>query len=91
MRLTWTAYNDRIFGPALRLDGLPCANASGFARSHGKRYMAHAYIGGRYLAHTAGTRAAAVKRLEREINRRSIGLLGVDDVEFILADSANRC
>lgn len=84
MKLTWRKYVDPIFGNALRLDGLP-EGMSATARRNGagKRYVADAWIGGRYLNHHAGTLAAAVKRLNAEIDRRSIGLLGVDVVELV--------
>lgn len=83
MQLTWQQYDDPIFGRAYRLDGLPCPQDSGVARRHGDtRYVAMAFITGRYLSHHAGTVHAAIKRLNAEIDKRSIGLLGVDDVAF---------
>jgi hypothetical protein len=84
MKLTWSETECSIFGPTLVLEGLRDGE-SGCARKHGQkgRYIAMAFIGGRYLSHCAGTRQAAVTRLEREIDKRSIGLFGDDTVTFV--------
>lgn len=85
-QLTWRPYTDAIFGPAYSLDGLP-DGSSAFARRYGgargkgaPRYIANAFIAGIYMSHCAGTVDAAMKHLNREIDRRSIGLFGVDDL-----------
>lgn len=83
MQLTWIAYKDAVFGPAYRLDGLPKPGDCAVARRQGnRRFIANAFIRDRYLSHTAPTLKLAICRLEAEIDRRSIGLLGVDDVTF---------
>jgi hypothetical protein len=85
--LTWQAHTDSLFGAAYALHGLR-EGESGGARRTGDdakgraRYAADAWIGGRYLCHTAGTMRAAMTRLEREIDRLSIGLFGDDVVTF---------
>lgn len=84
MILTWTLHHSPLTGKGLLLTGLPeGASASVYFGFGDGRFVAHAFIGGRYLNHRAGTHDAARKRLEREIDKRSIGLLGVDDVEFV--------
>lgn len=82
MKLTWQTHVDPIFGSGKILIGLPEGSMACARRSGCGRYVADAFIGGRYLNHKAGTLAAAIKRINSEIDRRSIGLLGVDDVEF---------
>lgn len=83
MKLVWREGRCPIFGRAFQLEGLP-VGSSGDARRNGsgKRYVAHAFIAGHYLNHHGGTLRSAMNHLEREICRRSIGLLGVDDLEF---------
>lgn len=85
MQLTWQKHHDPIFGSGYRLTGLPTEDDSGSSYYSAGRYVAHAFIGGRYLNHKAGTLRAAMTRLEREIDKRSIGLLNVDDIEFVVA------
>lgn len=82
LKLTWHPTRFEIFGDGFELQGLPPKD-SGSARKHGDRFIAHAYIGNRYLSHTAKTLKSAMSRLEKEIDRQSIGLLGVDDLEFV--------
>lgn len=83
MILTWTPHHSPITGNGLLLTGLPAADSASVYFGFGDgRFVAHAFIGGHYLNHRAGTRDAARKRLEKEIDRRSIGLLKVDVVEF---------
>ncbi len=82
MRLSWKQYEDPIFGPAWSLEGLPRAEDCGVARRHGKRFIANATINGHYLSHCAGQVLVAIERLNREMDRRSIGLFGVDDLSF---------
>lgn len=84
MQLTWKSTTCPIFGAAFELQGLK-EGETGMARKHAGRYMAHAFIDGRYLSHCARTARTAMTRLEREIDKRSIGLLGVDDVTFTVA------
>jgi hypothetical protein len=83
VNLTWQKTTCPIFGAAYELVGLPLG-MSASARRSGKagRYVAHGFIGGCYLNQQAGTLRAAMSRLQSEIDRRSIGLLGVDDVAF---------
>ena len=86
MNLHWHEYADPIFGRAYELVGLPeGASANAHRRGTGC-YVANAYFpegyGSRFLSHQAKTMRSAVKRLESEIDKRSIGLLGVDIVTF---------
>lgn len=81
IRLTWVASKCPIFGDCFSLEGLPPEWCGSAYRSAG-RAVAHAWIGGRYLDHHARTLPQAIKRLNAEIDKRSIGLLGVDVVEF---------
>jgi hypothetical protein len=82
MQLIWKEQDDPIFGHAFWLRGLKEGESATVHRRGYGKYFAHAFIGGRYLSHTARTMASAMKRLEAEIDRRSIELLGVDDVTF---------
>jgi hypothetical protein len=88
MRLEWKQYQDPIFGPAAQIEGFPTNtddwSASVHRRSIGKfDWFAHAYINGKYMCHNASTMRTAIKRLNAEIARRSIGLFGVDDLEIV--------
>ncbi len=88
LNLIWKPYADLIFGPAYELVGLPANSDDWSASAHrrtcndGVSYFAHAYINGRYMSHNAKTMQTAIKRLNTEIDRRSIGLFGVDDIAF---------
>ncbi len=84
--LTWQPYTDEIFGPAYTLNGLPDSRSSGAAyRSLAGHWVAHAFIDGAYLNHKGRTAGTAMKRLEREIDKRSIGLFGLDTISFVQA------
>lgn len=50
-----------------------------------KRWRAVFWFGYESIFFLAGTPAAAMRALEREIDKRSIGLFGVDDVTFAVA------
>jgi hypothetical protein len=82
MILTWKKQEDAIFGNIMWLRGLKEGESATAYRRGSYRYHAHAFIGGRYMSHCARTVQSAMKRLEAEIDRRSIGLFGVDDVTF---------
>ncbi len=86
MTLTWRPYEDPIFGPAWRMEGLPPNTDDWSASAHRNAdhtlAWAHAYINGRYLNHHAKTMPTAIKRLNKEIDKMSIGLFGEDDVVF---------
>jgi hypothetical protein len=81
MKLIWQKRDCSIFGSSLDLVGLR-EGESGCARKHGKRYIAMAFINGRYLSHCAGTLKSAINHLEKDIDKRSIGLFGVDNISF---------
>ena len=87
MHLTWRKTICPIFRVRYDLEGLPNGDSGTAYHSNG-RYVAQAYISGRYLRHRAGTMQAAIKRLNREIDRRSIGLFNVDDIDFRVSDNA---
>lgn len=80
--LTWREEACAIFGRrhALTRDGVEIGAA--YWRSHAGQGLAHATVGGRYRFATARTTAAAIKALERQLDRESIGLFGVDVVGF---------
>lgn len=82
MTLIWQKTTFAIFGEGYELAGLPNKNDCAHARKSDGRFVALATINGRFLCHTARTMRSAMNRLEREIDKRSIGLLGVDDVTF---------
>lgn len=82
MILTWKEQDSPIFGFVFEMQGLREGESASAHRRGPNSYYAHAFIGGRYLGHCARTMKSAMKRLEREIDKRSIGLLGVDDVTF---------
>lgn len=84
-KLTWRFYTDQIFGGAFRLEGLPKDSVGTcHYQTAKKRFLAHAHVGGRYLMATGNTFQVAINRLNRELDRRSIGLFGVDVLEFEL-------
>jgi hypothetical protein len=82
MRLSWTAYEDVIFGPSYQLEGLQRASDCGVAHRQGKRFVACATINGCFMSHEAGRILVAIERLNRELDRRSIGLFGDDELSF---------
>lgn len=82
IKLTWVPVKDAIFGASHNLTGLPDPEWSGRAYLSAGRAVAHAFIAGRYLRHCARTQKQAIKRLNAEIDKRSIGLFGVDVVDF---------
>jgi hypothetical protein len=83
MKLIWRASTCPIFGACYQLDGLTGEDTA-HARRHGSagRFIALATIKGKILSHTAKTMPGAMRRLQSEIDRQSIGLLGVDRVTF---------
>lgn len=83
MILTWKSTVCPIFGDAFELHGLRDGESASCRRHGVGKFIANAFIGGRYLSHVARTKASAMARLEKEIDRRSIGLFGVDDVTFV--------
>lgn len=85
MQFIWQEQNCPIFGHAFWLRGLREGESATAHQRGPHKYFAHAFVGGRYLAHTARTMRSAMTRLEREIDKRSIGLLDVDDVTFVSA------
>lgn len=89
MRLTWEKYDSGIFGPCQRLTGLPDASWAVAVRAitdaMDAGFIATACFDGVVLSHRGPRLKTAMRRLEKEIDKRSIGLLGVDDVEFVHA------
>lgn len=83
MRLEWKECTDPIFGAGFILQGLPSPIECARAYRTSKYYVAQAWIGESYLNHHGKTMRSAMKRLNTEIHRRSIGLFGVDDLEIV--------
>lgn len=90
MHLIWQKGDDAIFGACHNLTGLR-EGENGIVRRSGEpnpkvpRYAAMAFIADRFMLHRAGTADRARRCLEREIDRRSIGLFGVDEIRFTIA------
>ena len=90
MKLTWKMQPDAAYGYCYALQGFPspahCATIH-YAPAH-RQFIGRAFIGGQYLSHRAGTLRAAMSRMNAEIDKRSIGLLGVDVIEFVEPEQA---
>jgi hypothetical protein len=83
--LHWKATQDPIFGEAFELCGLQDGE-SGMARANGGRFIAHAFVGGRYLSHCARSLTSAMKRLDADISRRVESRAGLNlsvDISFL--------
>ena len=81
--LTWKPYDDAIFGKAYQLAGLRDGESAVARRSgDGRGYISHAWVGGHYMMHLAGTMDAAMTRLNKELDRRSIGLFDEHDIRI---------
>jgi len=52
-----------------------------------RTWEAQFWIGFDAIKAQAGTMAAAIRRLERELDRRSIGLFDADDIHFVHAEA----
>jgi hypothetical protein len=73
------------YGIFYDLTGLPnngSNSAIAYYRPGSKDYIANACISGLLMTHIAGTMQAAIKRLNNEIDRRSIGLFDLDDINI---------
>lgn len=72
-----------LHGTRWELTGLPKGMyaSAHFVKSE-KAFIARAWLSGHSLSHSAGTCAAARQRLSREIDKRSIGLFGLDGIEI---------
>jgi hypothetical protein len=83
LALTWVRVPCEIFGWRYDLTGLPEGSFGSAYKS--KKGTAQLWSGPktrRYVTATGKTVAAAIKRLNKAIDRRSIGLFGVDTVTF---------
>jgi hypothetical protein len=82
VRLVWKPQTSEAWGRHYELTGLP-DNAFIYAyRVDVGRYFAGGIIKGSFVAHYSGNIHKAMRLLERELDKRSIGLFGVDVVEF---------
>lgn len=83
LTLTSTGAHD-VISRRLTLEGSPDVVGAAYWRSHVAKPHGYAMatIRGRFLFATARTVAGAIRALERQIDRQSIGLLGLDDVTF---------
>lgn len=94
MKFNWTKEVDRISGKnrmVLRSDALPkgsmsplCADDRLAVVSYegGRKWKATFWVGYDSINFTAGTAAKAGSLLEQELDKRSIGLFGVDTIHF---------
>lgn len=87
MLLTWRKVQCELFGWRYDLEGLPTGCSASARRTANGKYLAHAYIGGRYLSHSAKSLTRAIHKMENEIDKRSIGLLNTDTVQFTIEDT----
>ncbi len=95
LTMTWRSHRDLIFGDAWEIVDIPIAQvgeahiASAYKRGDGT-WHAHAFIKGRYLSHCGSAAKTAMRRLQKEIDRRSIDLFGEDVVWFVGGPAAER-
>lgn len=71
MTLTWSSYNDPIFGDAEQLDGLP-EGMNALARLRGDRFVANGFVYDRFIHCEASTLREAKRRFERELRKLTV-------------------
>lgn len=91
MHLTWRFYVDPIFRGAFMLEGLRDGESGNCHYVADKRqFVANAFIAGRYMFARAKTWRRAINALNREIDKRSIGLFDEDVVQFNIVQAGDK-